>query len=169
MWLIAEHPGVTERIDNTFIELCCQPNPYYSLSVSLAYNFLLLIGCIYLHTKFITVFSVCVIWLAFLPVHYSTTSLHPVIYISSQIVAIFMTATCLVVFLIVPKLYLLFVKKEKEEYTTTQYGHTAGSSLCAKQKCPCACHAGRMTGRAVLASLVHATFCCSFHINKIHS
>ena len=168
VWLIAEHPGVTERIDNTFIELRCQANPYYGLSVSLAFNFLLLIGCIYLairtrkvpadynETRFIhiTVFSMCVIWLAFLPVYYSTTSLQPVIYISSQIVAIFMTATCLVVFLIVPKLYLLFVKKEREEYTTTQYGHTAGSSLCAKQKCPCACHAGKMT---VSASALYPT------------
>ena len=178
VWLIAEHPGVTERIDNTFIELRCQANPYYGLSVSLAYNFLLLIGCVYLairtrkvpadynETRFIhiTVFSACVIWLAFLPVYYSTMSLQPVFYISSQIMAIFMTATCLVVFLIVPKLYLLFVKKEKEEYTTTQYvSNTVGSSLCTKQNCPCACHAGRVTGRAVLASPVHATFSCSFH------
>ena len=155
MWLIAEHPGVTDRINNTFIELRCQANPYYGLSVSLAYNFLLLIGCIYLaihtqkvpadynETRFIhiTVFSImCVIRLAFLPMYYSTMSLHPVIYISRQIVAIFMTATCLVVFLIVPKLYLLFVKKEREEYTTTQYiSSTVGSSLCAKQNCPCAC------------------------------
>ena len=183
VWLIAEHPGVTERIDNTFIELRCQANPYYGLSVSLAYNFLILIGCIYLairtrkvpadynETRFvhITVFSACVIWLAFLPVYYSTTSLQPVIYISSQIVAIFMTATCLVVFLIVPKLYLLFVKKEKEEYTTTQYvSNTVGSSLCTKQNCACACHAGRNTGRVVLASPVHATFSCSFHIHIIH-
>ena len=183
VWLIAEHPGVTERIDNTFIELRCQANPYYGLSVSLAYNFLLLIGCIYLairtrkvpadynETRFIhiTVFSACVIWLAFLPVYYSTTLLQPVIYISSQIVAIFMTATCLVVFLIVPKLYLLFVKKEKEEYTTTQYvSNTVGASLCTKQNCPCTCHAGRITGRAVLASPVHATFSCSFHINILH-
>ena len=173
VWLIAEHPGVTERIDNTFIELRCQANPYYGLSVSLAYNFLILIGCIYLairtrkvpadynETRFIhiTVFSMCVIWLAFLPVYYSTTLLHPVIYISSQIVAIFMTATCLVVFLIVPKLYLLFVKKEKEEYTTTQYvSNTVGSSLCTKQNCPCACHAGKIHGRDELASPVHATF-----------
>ena len=172
VWLIAEHPGVTERIDNTFIELRCQANPFYGLSVSLAYNFLLLIGCIYLairtrkvpanfnETRFIhiTVFSMCVIWLAFLPVYYSTTSLHPVIYISSQIVAIFMTATCLVVFLIVPKLYLLFVKKEREEHTSTQYGNTAESSLCTKQNCPCACHAGKITGRDELASPVHATF-----------
>ena len=182
VWLIAEHPGVTERIDNTFIELRCQANSYYGLSVSLAYNFLLLFGCIYLairtrkvpadynETRFIhiTVFSMCVIWLAFLPVYYSTTTLHPVIYISSQIVAIFMTATCLVVFLIVPKLYLLFVKKEREEYTTTQYGNTVGASLCTKQNCPCACHAGRVTGRAVLASPVHASFSCSFNINIIH-
>ena len=183
VWLIAEHPGVIERIDNTFIELRCQANPYYGLSVSLAYNFLLLIGCVYLairtrkvpadynETRFvhITVFSMCVIWLAFLPVYYSTTSLQPVIYISSQIVAIFMTATCLVVFLIVPKLYLLFVKKEKEEYTTTQYvSNTVGSSLCTKQNCPCACHAGRITGRDELASPVHATFSCSFNINIIH-
>ena len=167
VWLIAEHPGVVERIGNSFIELRCQANPYIGLSVSLAYNFLLLIGCIYLairtrkvpadynETRFIhiTVFSMCVIWLAFLPVYYSTASLQPVIYISSQIVAIFMTATCLVVFLIVPKLYLLIVKKETEEYTTTQYiSNTLGSSSCTKQNCQCACHAGMNTGRDVCSS-----------------
>ena len=157
VWLIVEHPGVTELVHSDFIELRCQANPYAGLSVSLAYNFLLLIGCIYLairtrkvpadfnETRFIhiTVFSVCVIWLAFLPVYYSTTLLHPTIYISSQIVAIFMTATCLVVFLIIPKLYLLIVKKQTEEYTTTQHSATtAPASFYAKQKCPCACHAG---------------------------
>ena len=157
VWLIVEHPGVTELVHSDFIELRCQANPYAGLSVSLAYNFLLLIGCIYLairtrkvpadynETRFIhiTVFSVCVIWLAFLPVYYSTTLLHPTIYISSQIVAIFMTATCLVVFLIIPKLYLLIVKKQTQEYTTTQYtSNNAGGSFCTKEKCPCACHAG---------------------------
>ena len=161
VWLIAEHPGVIERIHNDFIELRCQANPYYGLSVSLAYNFLLLGGCIYLairtrkvpadynETRFIhiTVFSMCVIWLAFLPVYYGTAYLHPVIYISSQIVAIFMTATCLVVFLIVPKLYLLIVKKETEESTTTQYiSNTLGAAPCTKPNCPCACHAGMITG-----------------------
>ena len=172
VWLIAEHPGVIERIHNDFIELRCQANPFYGLSVSLAYNFLLLGGCIYLairtrkvpadynETRFIhiTVFSMCVIWLAFLPVYYSTTYLHPVIYISSQIVAIFMTATCLVVFLIVPKLYLLVVKKETEEYTTTQYiSNTLGAASCTKPNCPCACHAGMITGNPIVANLVHTT------------
>ena len=156
VWLIVERPGVTELVHSDFIELRCQANPYAGLSVSLAYNFLLLIGCIYLairtrkvpadynETRFIhiTVFSVCVIWLAFLPVYYSTTLLHPTIYISSQIVAIFMTATCLVVFLIIPKLYLLIVKKQTQEYTTTQYSATtAPTSFCYKQN-SCARHAG---------------------------
>ena len=172
VWLIAEHPGVIERIHNDFIELRCQANPYYGLSVSLAYNFFLLGGCIYLairtrkvpadynETRFIhiTVFSMCVIWLAFLPVYYSTTYLHPVIYISSQIVAIFMTATCLVVFLIVPKLYLLVVKKETEEYTTTQHiSNTLGAASCTKPNCPCACHAGMITGNPIVANVVHTT------------
>ena len=170
VWLIAEHPGVIERIHSDFIELRCQANPFYGLSVSLAYNFLLLGGCIYLairtrkvpadynETRFIhiTVFSMCVIWLAFLPVYYSTAYLNPVIYISSQIVAIFMTATCLVVFLIVPKLYLLIVKKKTEEYTTTQYiSNTLGASLCSKPNCPCACHAGMITESLLVASLIH--------------
>ena len=157
VWLIVEHPGVTELVHSDYIELRCQANPYAGLSVSLAYNFLLLIGCIYLsirtrkvpadynETRFIhiTVFSVCVIWLAFLPIYYSTMLLHPTIYISSQIVAIFMTATCLVVFLIIPKLYLLIVKKQTQEYTKSQYtSNTAGGSFCTKEKCLCACHAG---------------------------
>ena len=157
VWLIVEHPGVTELVHSDFIDLRCQANPYAGLSVTFAYNFLLLIGCIYLsirtrnvpanynETRFIhiTVFSVCVVWLAFLPVYYSTTLLRPTIYISSQIGAIFMTATCLVVFLIIPKLYLLIVKKETEELVTTQYTNkNAPASFCTKPQCPCACHAG---------------------------
>ena len=173
VWLIAEHPGVIERIHNDFIELRCQANPYYGLSVSLAYNFLLLGGCIYLairtrkvpadynETRFIhiTVFSMCAIWLVCLTVYYGmvATHLQPVFYISSQIVAIFMTATCLVVFLIVPKLYLLIVKKETEEFTTTQYiSNTLGAAPCTKANCPCACHAGMITGSLLVARLVHA-------------
>ena len=175
VWLIVEHPGVTELVHSDFIELRCQANPYAGLSVSLAYNFLLLIGCIYLairtrkvpadynETRFIhiTVFSVCVIWLAFLPVYYSTTLLHPTIYISSQIVAIFMTATCLVVFLIIPKLYLLIVKKQTQEYTTTQYtSNTAQASYCTKQNCSCACHAGTYVYILLLVAVTRPTEAC---------
>ena len=157
VWLIVEHPGVTELVHSDFIELRCQANPYAGLSVSLAYNFLLLIGCIYLAIRtrkvpadfnetrliHITVFSVCVIWLAFLPIYYSTTLLHPTIYISSQIVAIFMTATCLVVFLIFPKLYHLIFKKETKELTSTQYSsplvRQAEVSMCETCSCRYEC------------------------------
>ena len=165
VWIIAEHPGVTESIRNDFIELHCQANPH-GLTVSLACNVLLLIGCIYFairtrkvpgdynETRFIhiTVCLTIVIWFTFIVTYtiFVTTHYRPIYYISSQIVAVILTATFLVAFLILPKLYLLIVKKEMQEYTTTQNNsNTLGTSPCTKQNCLCECHAGMISGSHV--------------------
>ena len=147
VWLIVENPGVSRVVENEQIIQRCNAHPYIGTSVSLVYNLLLLFGCIcfailtrkvpadFNETRFLylTVFSMCMIWVAFLPVHYSTAELEPTIYIYSQIVASFMTATCLVIFLILPKLYLIVVKKQKEEAAST----TQGESTAHRRQCTC--------------------------------
>ena len=147
VWLIVENPGVTEITQSDHIIQRCRAQPYIGSSVSLAYNMLLLIGCIcfailtrkvptdFNETRFLylTVFSMCVIWVAFMPIHYSTAELEPTIYLYSQIVASFMTATCLVLFLIVPKLYLVVVKKQREERTAMTNQPTSSDPTNAHQ------------------------------------
>ena len=151
VWLIVENPGISGIVENEQIVQRCRAHPYIGTSVSLAYNLFLLVGCIcfailtrkvpadFNETRFLylTVFSMCVIWVAFLPIHYSTAELQPNVYIYSQIVASFMTATCLVIFLIVPKLYLVVVKKQREEGSTTQGTSTAMPSAALKHQCTC--------------------------------
>ena len=152
VWLIVENPGVSETVDDNQIIQRCRAQPYIGTSVNLAYNLLLLLGCIcfailtrkapadFNETRFLylTVFSMCVIWVAFMPIHYSTAELEPTIYLYSQIIALFMTATCLVIFLIVPKLYLVVVKKQREEGTTTQPTPSIPASAEVPQiKCTC--------------------------------
>ena len=154
VWLIVENPGISDIVENEQIVQRCRAHPYIGTSVSLAYNLSLLVGCIcfailtrkvpadFNETRFLylTVFSMCVIWVAFLPIHYSTAELQPNVYIYSQIVASFMTATCLVIFLIVPKLYLVVVKKQWEEGLPTQGTSTAMPSGARQH--PCTCGAG---------------------------
>ena len=156
VWLIAENPGVREIVENRHINQLCRAQPYIGTSVSLAFNLFLLLGCIcfailtrkvpadFNETRFLylTVFSMCVIWVAFLPIHYSTAELEPTIYHYSQIVASFMTATCLVLFLIVPKLYLVVVKKQMEERTTTANQPTSTTPTSAHQHM-CTCSTGK--------------------------
>ena len=151
VWLIVEKPGVSDIVENEQIVQRCRAHPYIGTSVSLAYNLFLLVGCIcfailtrkvpadFNETRFLylTVFSMCVIWVAFLPIHYSTAELQPNVYIYSQIVASFMTATCLVIFLIVPKLYLVVVKKQREEGSTTQGTSTGMPSAALQHQCTC--------------------------------
>ena len=154
VWLIVENPGVADIVENEQILQRCRAQPYIGTSVSLVYNLFLLLGCIcfailtrkvpadFNETRFLylAVFSMCVIWVAFLPIHYSTAELEPTIYIYSQIVASFMTATCLVIFLIVPKVYLVVVKKQREEWATTQ--GTSNTMPASPQQHQCTCGTG---------------------------
>ena len=184
VWLIVENPGVSGIVENEQIVQRCRAQPYIGTSVSLAYNLSLLVGCIcfailtrkvpadFNETRFLylTVFSMCVIWVAFLPIHYSTAELQPTIYIYSQIVASFMTATCLVIFLIVPKLYLVVVKKQREEGSTIQGTSTgmpsgarqhqctsgAGMSMCSDS----VCNTHSSTAR------IHTMTVCELYVTK---
>ena len=175
VWLIVENPGVSDIVENEQIVQRCRAQPYIGTSVSLAYNLFLLVGCIcfailtrkvpadFNETRFLylTVFSMCVIWVAFLPIHYSTAELQPTIYIYSQIVASFMTATCLVIFLIVPKLYLVVVKKQREEGSTIQGTSTAMPSGPRQHQCTCG------AGMSMCSDSACNTYSRTVHIHTI--
>ena len=187
VWLIVEKPGVSGIVENEQIVQRCRAQPYIGTSVSLAYNIFLLLGCIcfailtrkvpadFNETRFLylTVFSMCVIWVAFLPIHYSTAELQPDIYIYSQIVASFMTATCLVIFLIMPKLYLVVVKKQREEGSTIQ-GTSTGMPSGARQH-QCTCGAGKsMCSDSVCnahsrTAHIHTMTVCELYVTKCSS
>ena len=175
VWLIVEKPGVSGIVENEQIVQRCRAQPYIGTSVSLAYNIFILLGCIcfailtrkvpadFNETRFLylTVFSMCVIWVAFLPIHYSTAELQPTIYIYSQIVASFMTATCLVIFLIVPKLYLVVVKKQREEGSTIQGTSTAMPSGPRQHQCTCG------AGMSMCSDSACNTYSRTVHIHTI--
>ena len=176
VWLIVEKPGVSDVVENEQIVQRCRAQPYIGTSVSLAYNLFLLVGCIcfailtrkvpadFNETRFLylTVFSMCVIWVAFLPIHYSTAELEPTIYIYSQIVASFMTATCLVIFLVMPKLYLVVVKKQREEGSTTQGTSTAMPSAALKHQCTSG------AGMSTCFDSACNTYSCTAHIHTMY-
>lgn len=128
VWLVVERPGIAHVYDNRFTEVTCAATPYISLPVSLGYNFLLLIASTYYafrtrkipqnfnETKFInlTLYSVIIIWLAFIPAYFATARLGSLFRTGSQVFAIVMSATTTLVCLFFPKLYFISSAYRKE-------------------------------------------------------
>ena len=128
IWLVVEPPMVTMVRRGSEIELRCGFNRFAGPTVENAFVFVLLAGCVYFairtrkvpseynETRFIniTVFSVLLIWLAYVPIYYGTTELSPDIYITSQILSGLFIASLTFTFLVVPKLFLLIVRKRTE-------------------------------------------------------
>ena len=137
VWLVLEKPGVTLVTAEYSAEIRCAANVYVGLSVSLAYNCILLICCTYFafrtrkipsdfnETKLInlTCYTMCVIWMAFIPSYFGTAGLGSVYTSSSQILAIFLSATAILNILFLPKVYMLFFKKKLKELTESKSDH----------------------------------------------
>ena len=128
VWLIAEIPSVAYVYNKFTTELKCGESPYIGLSVTLGYNFLLLIVTTYFafrtrkvpqnfnETKFIsfTMYTLCVLWLAFIPTYFATTSVLGTVYETGSLtLTIILNATITLSILFLPKLYRLFFIKEK--------------------------------------------------------
>ena len=129
VWLVVEQPGTVFVYNDFNTDLICSENPYIGFSVTLAYNLLLLIATTYFafrtrkvpqnfnETKFIniTTYSLCILWLAFIPMYFVSTSvLRTIFQTASLIVAILLTATVCLSCLLAPKIYFLFYKKRKQ-------------------------------------------------------
>ena len=130
VWLVVEQPN-TVFVHNDFnTDLLCGENPYIGFSVTLAYNLLLLIVTTYFafrtrrvpqnfnEAKFIniTVYSLCILWLAFIPMYFVSTSvLRTSFQMASLTIAIMLTATVCLCCLLAPKIYFLFSSKQQKQ------------------------------------------------------
>ena len=127
VWLVVEQPNITFLYDDFTTQLICSEDPYIGLSVTLAYNLLLLIVTTYFafrthkvpqnfnEAKFInlTVYTLCVLWLAFIPTYFVTVALRTSFRTGSLVIAIILSATVTLCCLLVPKVYFLFSRKRK--------------------------------------------------------
>ena len=127
VWLVVERPNTIFLYDDFTTELLCSENPFIGLSVTLAYNLLLLLVTTYFafrtrkvpqnfnEAKFInlTVYTLCVLWIAFIPTYFITTALRTSFHTGSLVIAIILSATVTLCCLLVPKVYFLFSRKGK--------------------------------------------------------
>ena len=127
-WLIAEVPSVTYSYGRFSTKLRCGESPFIGLSITLGYNFLLLVVTTYFairtrnvpqnfnEAKFIsfTMYTLCILWLAFIPTYFATTSVLGTIYeTSSLMLAIILNATVTLCILFLPRVCNLFFRKEE--------------------------------------------------------
>ena len=136
VWLVVEKPSTVLVYSDFNTDLLCGENPYTGFSVTLAYNFLLLIVTTYFafrtrkvpqnfnEAKFIniTVYSLCILWLAFIPMYFVSTSvLRASFQTGALTIAIILTATICLCCLLVPKVYFLFSNKKKQNNQSGTY------------------------------------------------
>ena len=129
VWLIAETPSISYVYSTFSTELKCGESPYIGLSITLAYNCLLLVITTYFafrtrkvpqnfnEAKFIsfTMYTLCILWLAFIPTYFATTTLLGTFYqAGSLMLAIILNASVTLCILFVPKLYYLFAGKKDD-------------------------------------------------------
>ena len=129
VWLIAEKPGTTIVVSSTKRELRCRASPYIGFSVFLGYNFLLLIASTYYafrtrkvpekynETKFVnvTLYTICIIWLAFVPIHFATASFGVLFQTVSLVLGVIFSATTTLCCLYISKVIYLFASIKKED------------------------------------------------------
>ncbi|KAL5502551.1 hypothetical protein EMCRGX_G009347 [Ephydatia muelleri] len=140
VWLGMEPPTVRHVFDAHSAKIECGENPYVGLSVTLVYNAILLFITLYFafrtrkvpgnfnETKFInlTMYSLLIIWIVFIPICYGTLSLGLTFQSSSLILGTVLSASVILGCLVVPKMYTVIrtkLKKNQERGTvhvTTQ-------------------------------------------------
>lgn len=132
LWLAIEHPSVTHTYTSRTTELKCGASSDIGLIVSLGYNLLLLILSTYFaflarkipenfnEAKFInvTLYTIIIIWLAFIPTYFATAKLGSVYQTSSLVIAIILTATTTLCCLFAPKVLLLMSQAVKKRADT---------------------------------------------------
>lgn len=124
IWLIAEPPGTEILLSRTSRELRCRASPYIGFSVFLGYNFVLLILSTYYafrtrnvpanfnETKFvsITLYTICIIWLAFIPIHFSITMFGVLFETVSLVLGVILSAGTTLCCLFISKVIFLFTR-----------------------------------------------------------
>ena len=124
-WLVVEQPGIESIYHDFTTELVCSENPYIGLSVTLAYNLLLLLMTTYFafrarkvpqnfnEAKFINlaVYTLCILLLGFILVYYVTTALHTMLQTATVAISIILSSTVILCCILAPKVYFLFSNK----------------------------------------------------------
>ena len=138
VWLVAEPPSVkTVELSSGTLELRCGESPYFGLPVSLCYNLFLLVLSTYFafltrkvpdnfnEAKFInvTVYSLCIIWLGFLPAYFVSIQFGTLYESFFLLLAIILSASATLLCLLVPKIFIVILDKgEKRKEQTTRTG-----------------------------------------------
>jgi len=134
IWLIAEPPKTVIRENEKSRELRCGSNPYIGFSVFLGYNFALLILSTYYafrtrkvpanfnEAKFInvTLYTICIIWLAFVPIHFATAELSDLFRSVTLVLGVIFSAGTTLGCLFVSKIFILLVRIKKEKKQETE-------------------------------------------------
>ena len=61
-------------------------------------------------------YTLCVLWLAFIPTYYATANLGTIYQTGSLVLAIILNATVTLCILFVPKIYFIFARKQAEHF-----------------------------------------------------
>ena len=132
IWLAAQLPD-TEFVYGRFsTELRCAESFYIGLSVTLGYNFLLLVITTYFafrtrkvprnfnETKYIsfTMYTLCILWCAFIAGYIATAVLRSLSQTRILVLAIILNASVTLCILFAPKIYYLLIKKTDSEFET---------------------------------------------------
>ena len=151
VWLVVERPSTSIAYASTTAELRCGESPVIGLSVSLGYNFLLLVLSTYFafqarkvpenfnEAKYInfTLYTLCIVWIAFIPTYFSTAQLGAVFQTSSLTTAIVLSATTTLACLFVPRIILLLAQlkvSKKDASTATNLSTSSNRNSCNESK-----------------------------------
>lgn len=145
IWLAAEYPSVKIiQVNSQTLELKCGESPYFGLPVSLCYNLFLLLLSTYFafltrkvpdnynEAKFIniTLYSLCIIWIAFVPTYFVSTRFGTVYENFFLLLAIFLSASTTLLCLLVPKFIIIFWEKRNHSSEKPTSKFTA-STTCS--------------------------------------
>ncbi len=123
VWLTIERPSTVYVSSKSRVELICGESPVIGQLITLGYNFLLLLITIYFafrarkvpqnfnEARFInlTVYSLFILWLAFILTYYATASLGTIYQTGSLVIAIILNATVTLCSLFVPRMYTFYI------------------------------------------------------------
>ncbi|XP_078518360.1 metabotropic glutamate receptor 2 [Lissotriton helveticus] len=170
IWLLVETPGTRKETvpDKRYVVTLKCNNKDSSMLVSLTYNVLLIVLCTvyafktrkcpenFNEAKFIgfTMYTTCIIWLAFLPIFYVTSSDYRV-QMTTMCISISLSGSVVLGCLFTPKLHIILFQPQKNtashRSTTSRFSVTAAGSACsqgsASQYVPTVCN-----GREVVDS-----------------
>ena len=145
VWLVVEHAGVMYKYGLSTGEVLCSQSAYSAISVTVGYNFLLLILTTYFafrtrhvpknfnETRYVnvTVYSLVMIWGVLLPTYFGTASLGAFYQTTSLLLTIVLSASVVLGAILVPRLLYLF----SNVYRSMQFSDTTAQVISTTYTC----------------------------------